>query len=117
MLVDLGESDKFRTYEAGAEPIPLPSTSVGQIASVKDKIKAVKTRSSYVPDLVDLQQQTLDVVSQLLAVEQERLQVEKERLAIDREVMEMKKIKLLASGVYKLDDGSWVCGRSKSGEE
>jgi hypothetical protein len=80
--------------------VPSASTRVAGTAKMK-------SRSSSTSQIIELQDKTLEAVLQLAGVERERLEVEKARLQVEREMCEMKKLKLLAMGFVRGEDGSW----------
>jgi len=75
-----------------------------------------KRKQKGVDQFISLQQETLTAVNSLVAVQGELLQIKRAKLEMQREIMEMKRAKLFAKGMWKDENGNWVCV-IKTGQE
>jgi len=64
-----------------------------------------------------MQSDTLAAVNSLVAIQGEILQIKRAKFEIKKEMMEMKRAELLAKGMWKDEDGNWVCLVKTSTEE
>ena len=66
-----------------------------------------KKRAAVEVELIQLQQQTLSSVQQLVDIQQQLLEVKKAKLELKKEEISIKRAKMLKSGMFQAEDGSW----------
>ena len=74
-------------------------------------------QQQHVDQLVDLQRETLTAVNSPVAIQGELLEIKWAKLQIQKEMVEMKRAELFAKGMWKDENGNWVCMIKTSTEE
>jgi len=87
------------------------------VCVVDDAPVPQKRKQKGIDNLRTLQQDTLTAINSLVAIQGELLQIKKAKLEMKKEAMEMKRAKLFAKGMWKDEDGNWMCVIKTSTEE
>jgi hypothetical protein len=87
------------------DPVPIISDArLSSSASYEPPKSRLPKRSNNVDSVIDLQQKTLTAIDRLVSVQEAMLQVKREKLELQREVVAMKRMALLANGVWQNDN-------------